>query len=350
MTGTDGMQAGAASRADAVAGEAGQQKVDATDLRIIAALQREGRLPFAALAERMGVSVYAVTERYRRLAGDGIVHVTPVVNPLAFAGYCQVIVGLRLNGCRDEAIARLKAMREVTYVVCTLGDADVIAEAVMPSNAAMDRFLKRTLPALPGLERMQVFSCGRLVLDDHNAGVVARLLRARGLDPQSCGALAKGEANVGADVPVQALDPRLAETFNALETDGRASYQSVGERLGITHTAARLRIRRLEETGLMRIMATVSPMRLGGFRQAFVGLSVRPPHVMDVDALAAIGEVTYVMSGVGLNGADYLIEMIADDDVSLWHAVDGSLRTLPGVEQVWWASTVSVEKESYWLG
>ena len=29
--------------------------------------------------------------------------------------------------------------------------------------------------------------------------------------------------------------------------------------------------------------------------------------------------------------------------------VDESIRSLPGVDQTWWASTVSVEKESYWL-
>ena len=55
------------------------------------------------------------------------------------------------------------------------------------------------------------------------------------------------------------------------------------------------------------------------------------------------------MSGVGLNGADYLIEIIAGDDEDLWRVVDESIRSLPGVDQTWWASTVSVEKESYWL-
>lgn len=329
--------------------------VDATDLRIVAALQRDGRMPFAALADRMGTSIYTATERYRRLVDAGIMRVVPVANPLAFDNYRQVLVGLRVSGSRDEVIARLKAMREVTYVVCALGDADVIAEAVAHSNAAMDRFLKRDLRELPGLERIQVFSCGRLVLDDHNVGVLGRLLRVADGDADPAGVsetvsvMGKREANVGADVPVTALDPRLAETFNALQEDGRASCQAVGERLGVTHTAIRARIRRMEEEGLMRIMATVSPMRLGGFRQAFVGLSVRPPHVLDEDALIDVPEVTYVMSGVGLGGADYLIEMVADDDEALWRAVDGSLRAMPGVEQVWWATTVSVEKESYWL-
>lgn len=50
------------------------------------------------------------------------------------------------------------------------------------------------------------------------------------------------------------------------------------------------------------------------------------------------------MSGVGLNGADYLIEIIAGDDEDLWRVVDESIRSLPGVDQTWWASTVSVEK------
>ena len=341
-------QAGRRARADAVA-----EPVDVQDLLIISALQRDGRMPFAALAELLGMSVYAVTERYRRLVDAGLMSVVPVVNPLAFTGYRQVIVGLRVSGRRDEALAMLKAMDEVTYVVCALGDADVIAEVVVRSSRDMDRFLKHDLRLLPGLERIQVFSCDRLVLDDHNVGVVNRLLAAHG----ARGFMGKLDANVGADADPRAsvdtgdgmLGPHLAETFNVLQKDGRVSLRDAGERLGVTHAAVRGRIRKLADAGLMRIMATVSPMRLGGLRQAFLGLALRPPRLMDPRDLARIDEVTYVMSGVGFGGADYLVEMIADDDASLWRVIDESVRTLPGVEQVWWASTVSVEKESYRL-
>lgn len=44
----------------------------------------------------------------------------------------------------------------------------------------------------------------------------------------------------------------------------------------MTHTAIRGRIKKLEDSGVMRIMATVSPMRLGGFRQAFLGIGIKP--------------------------------------------------------------------------
>lgn len=319
--------------------------VQRRDLEVISALQRDGRLPMAALAERLGISVYAVTDSYRRLTASGVMSVVPVINPLSLSNYCQVIVGLRIHGARDAAIAQLQSMPQVTYVVRTLGDADIIAEAVVYTNAAMDRFLKNDLRRLPGLERVHVFSCAKLVLDDHNVSVVNRMLASLGGEPT----MTKHDANVGADVSVTSLGERLAETFNALQVDGRASYAAVGAQLGVTHTAVRGRVKRLEDAGIMRIMATVSPMRLGAFAQAFIGLAVRPPYELDLDRLTAIDEVTYVMSGVGLSGADYLVEMIADDDDALWHAVDRSIRSLDGIEQCWWATTVSVDKESYWL-
>lgn len=319
--------------------------VQRRDLEVISALQRDGRLSMAALAEQLGISVYAATDSYRRLTSSGVMSVVPVINPLSLSNYCQVIVGLRIHGARDAAIAQLQAMPQVTYVVRTLGDADIIAEAVVYTNAAMDHFLKNDLRRLPGLERVHVFSCAKLVLDDHNVSVVNRMLASLGGEPT----MTKHDANVGADVPVTSLGQRLAETFNALQADGRASYAAVGAQLGITHTAVRGRVKRLEDAGIMRIMATVSPMRLGAFAQAFIGLAVRPPHELDLDQLTAIDEVTYVMSGVGLSGADYLVEMIADDDDTLWHAVDRSIRSLDGIEQCWWATTVSVDKESYWL-
>ena len=110
----------------------------------------------------------------------------------------------------------------------------------MYSAEGMDHFLKHGLRALPGLSRLQVFSCGRLVLDDHNVSVVNRLLAAHG----ETGFLTKREASVGTDIPSHRLDPRFVHTFNELQKDGRASYASLGERLGVTHTAIRGRIKK----------------------------------------------------------------------------------------------------------
>ena len=154
--------------------------ITARDLKVVSALQCDGRMTMQALADKIGISVYAATESYRRLIESGIMNIVPVCNPLSLGNYSQVLVGLRLDGSRDEALAMLQSMPQVTYVVCALGDADIIAEAVVYSAEGMDHFLKHGLRALPGLSRLQVFSCGRLVLDDHNVSVVNRLLAAHG--------------------------------------------------------------------------------------------------------------------------------------------------------------------------
>ena len=143
----------------------GRTTITARDLKVVSALQCNGRMTMQALADKIGISVYAATESYKRLTDAGIMTIVPVCNPLSLGNYSQVLVGLRINGNRNEALAMLKAMPQVTYVVCTLGDADIIAEAVVYSADGMDHFLKYDLRALPGLTRLQVFSCGRLVLD-----------------------------------------------------------------------------------------------------------------------------------------------------------------------------------------
>ena len=66
--------------------------------------------------------------------------IVPVCNPLSLGNYSQVLVGLRINGNRNEALAMLKAMPQVTYVVCALGDADIIA----PTRQRCAPFLQPT--------------------------------------------------------------------------------------------------------------------------------------------------------------------------------------------------------------
>ena len=115
--------------------------ITARDLKVVSALQCDGRMTMQALADKIGISVYAATESYRRLIESGIMNIVPVCNPLSLGNYSQVLVGLRLDGSRDEALAMLQSMPQVTYVGCALGDADIIAEAVVYSAEGMDHFL-----------------------------------------------------------------------------------------------------------------------------------------------------------------------------------------------------------------
>ena len=69
---------------------------DATDWRILEALQREGRATYAELARAVSMSASAVTERVRRLEEAGVI-----------AGYTAVVVPERL-GLPILAFVRLR--------------------------------------------------------------------------------------------------------------------------------------------------------------------------------------------------------------------------------------------------
>ena len=80
--------------------------ITARDLKVVSALQCDGRMTMQALADKVGISVYAATESYRRLTESNIMSIVPVCNPLSLGNYSQVLVGLRLDGSRDEALAK----------------------------------------------------------------------------------------------------------------------------------------------------------------------------------------------------------------------------------------------------
>ena len=82
----------------------GRTTITARDLKVVSALQCNGRMTMQALADKIGISVYAATESYKRLTDAGIMTIVPVCNPLSLGNYSQ-------------ALAMLKAMPQVTYVV-----------------------------------------------------------------------------------------------------------------------------------------------------------------------------------------------------------------------------------------
>ena len=104
--------------------------LDRVDLRLIEALQKNGREPFRRIAAEVGVSEATIGARYQRLCEDNILQVTGVTNPLGLGFDAQAMVGIRTSGSPepvDEAIAQWD---EADYVVITAGQFDVMVELI----------------------------------------------------------------------------------------------------------------------------------------------------------------------------------------------------------------------------
>ncbi len=114
-----------------------------------------------------------------------------------------------------------------------------------------------------------------------------------------------------------------------LQEDGRRAYASIGRAVGLSEAAVRQRVQRLQEAGVIQIVAVTDPLQLGFRRQAMVGIQAEGDPSELADALAEMSEVDYVVITAGR--FDLLVEAVCEDDDHLLQLVGRRIRALPGV-------------------
>src|SRR5919107_5646092 len=128
--------------------------LDAIDLRILSALQSDGRLTNQELADQVGLSPSPCLRRVRRLERDGFIRTYRAVLDREAVGLgLTVFVDIKVEKhSRDNAAAlqeALAGMPEVVACHMVSGAADFIAEIVVPNLKAYERLLTERLLTLP---------------------------------------------------------------------------------------------------------------------------------------------------------------------------------------------------------
>src|SRR3984893_11644918 len=95
--------------------------LDAPNRAIIEALQRDGRQPYGAIAEEVGLSEAAVRRRVQRLRESGRMQIVAVTDPPEVACTRQAMVGISVEGAARLVAEKLSALHEVDYVVMCAG-------------------------------------------------------------------------------------------------------------------------------------------------------------------------------------------------------------------------------------
>lgn len=133
-----------------------QHRLDACDLRILAELQRDGRLAIAELAERIGLSTTPCWRRVRLLEEAGVIsHYTAVVSPQALGVGLDVFVEVSLDLHQAEAFEQVISERsEVVECYAVTGDRDYLLHVMVHNMEACDRFLRDELIHFPGVQRV----------------------------------------------------------------------------------------------------------------------------------------------------------------------------------------------------
>ena len=130
--------------------------MDETDREILRHLQDDGRLPNAALAERVHLSPSPSLRRLRRLENDGTIRGYRAILDRRRVGLgLTVFVEVKLTGHSqqraDEFSEAVAGIDSVVACHIVAGMADFLLEVVVPDLPAYEHLLLETLLELPGV-------------------------------------------------------------------------------------------------------------------------------------------------------------------------------------------------------
>ena len=133
--------------------------LDAIDRRILALLQKEGRISNADLALRVHLSPSACHRRVQRLEETGVIHgYVALLDARKLRRQTTVFVEITLSGQADEVLEAFeKGVRAIPDVLeCHLmaGTADYLLKIVVEDTDDFARIHRQHLARLPGVAQM----------------------------------------------------------------------------------------------------------------------------------------------------------------------------------------------------
>jgi DNA-binding Lrp family transcriptional regulator len=133
--------------------------VDATDRKIIAELQRDGRLSNVELADRVGLTPAPCLRRVRRLEEQGVIMgYTARINPHAVGRGFEVLVNVdltRKDRVTFEAFeAAVAALDEVIELRRMFGLPDYLLRVATTSLESYETFVSTQLGDVPGIYKL----------------------------------------------------------------------------------------------------------------------------------------------------------------------------------------------------
>lgn len=119
--------------------------IDSIDRDILSILERDARASFKDLAERVGLSANAVSERVRKLQDQGVIAAFKAeVDPSAFGLTLRAFIEVKLEGSttasRFEALAARTA--GVVRALVTTGKYDLLLEVIARDQTDLQRIIE----------------------------------------------------------------------------------------------------------------------------------------------------------------------------------------------------------------
>jgi Lrp/AsnC family transcriptional regulator for asnA, asnC and gidA len=147
------------------------EKVDEIDREIIRHLVRDGRRPYADIAEEMGLSASTIQQRANRLIDADLVRIRAITDPIALGVPITASILLKVDGARLGQIAQeVSALEEVGWVAIMSGAYDISIEIACRDNEHLIELISE-IAGTEGIRSTETFMYLRIVKNNYQGGV-----------------------------------------------------------------------------------------------------------------------------------------------------------------------------------
>ena len=135
-------------------------KIDATDIKILKILQRNGRITNSALAKEIRISPPPTLERVKKLEKNGVIKkFVALLNPWTVGIGTHTFVEVTLRGHTKENvtafIAATQEMDEIMECHHVTGDADFLLKIAVEDIPAYEQLILHKLTTLPNVSNLK---------------------------------------------------------------------------------------------------------------------------------------------------------------------------------------------------
>ncbi|PRY92491.1 Lrp/AsnC family transcriptional regulator [Donghicola tyrosinivorans] len=133
--------------------------LDTKDIRILAILQKEGRIPMTELAERVGLSTTPCARRVAQMEKSGVIsgygaRINAAQVGLTLTVFVFVELAEQSTRAVEDFTRQISAFDEVIECHLMSGSRDILLRIVARDLTAYDRFLERHMMQVSGIRSM----------------------------------------------------------------------------------------------------------------------------------------------------------------------------------------------------
>ena len=145
------------------------------------------------------------------------------------------------------------------------------------------------------------------------------------------------------------FDDLNQKIIRLLQDDGRAAYDIVGQRLGVSGGTVRNRVARMREAGILRIVAVVDPVAVDYETDAMLGIKTAP-GVAPATVARRLDSLPAVVYAMWVSGRfDLLVEVVCDEEAEFANFLNEHIHGQPDIAHVEVMTRIGMFKNQFLL-